>query len=384
MNAMTDKRKINGPLSNHTIGKYRIQELIARGGMGDVYLALDNIDREVAFKVLHPGYEKDSIARFQNEAKTLAKYFSHPNILKLYEFFEFTLDDGSETHAIVTEYINGKTLRDIMYWKDKGIPDDFFFMVLRQICSALETPHDDNIIHRDIKPENIMISRTGKVVLMDFGIVKQLDGASNMTKTGVLTGTPQYSAPEQLLKLIPGSDEDSQLYPATDIFPLGTILYEIATGYHPFAQKPGMGTADQFTVLSRIMKLDYLPPEKINKDLDKNIERIIKTCLRKKPKQRYQNAREIGKEFDTLLAEFQATTDNFSIEKYLANWMQKIMAPDFPDNLVEADLIKPTRKVSPTNLEASMKRQQIILFVGLLIVFLAVGFFILTEFSNLF
>jgi formylglycine-generating enzyme required for sulfatase activity/serine/threonine protein kinase len=365
---MTQETQQTGPLSHKHVGKYTISELLARGGMGDIYRAVDNIDREVAFKVLHSGFGSDAIRRFQTEAKTLAKYFSHPNILKLYEFFEFNLPGKPVSlHAIVTEYIRGKTMGELLALKSYGIPDEFYLLIIREICSALETPHHDQVIHRDIKPDNIMVGQDGKVVLMDFGIVKNLEDSVNMTMSGVMTGTPQYSSPEQLLKY-DDSEKDYELQPATDLFPLGIILYEVATGVHPFAKDSKEAVDAPFAVLSRIMKMEFAPPEKVNPAIPPDLEKIIKRCLKKKPKQRYLNATELRQEIDQFLEKKKFRYDSVSIASYLSHWMKQIMAPNFPDNLPRV-----SQRLTPlpaTTRAAGWKRS---LMIGVTTFFLLVG-----------
>src|SRR5690606_9923554 len=201
--------------------RYKIVELLGKGGMATVYKAYqEEIDRFVAIKVLppHPGHDSEFAERFRLEARTIAR-LQHPHILPGYDY-------GTEGDIVylAVAYVEGGSLSDRI---DRGpMPLRTVETYLREIASALDYAHRQGVVHRDIKPDNILINSEGYTLLGDFGIVKLLSGESKLTATGGLVGTPAYMAPEQA--------QGGEIGPATDIYSLGVVAYEMITGRQPY------------------------------------------------------------------------------------------------------------------------------------------------------
>lgn len=289
------------------IGRYRILQSIGAGGMGEVYLAEDiTLGRKVALKVLLPTYaekDRDSLRRFQQEARA-ASSLSHPNTAHVYEIGEA---DGS--NFIAMEYVEGELLES----RINGRPVDCAELVEIgiQVADALDEAHSKGIAHRDIKSANIIITPRGRVKVLDFGLAKNTPLVSTSdadaeeqvkTRTGVVLGTVSYMSPEQAL----GRGVDSR----TDIFSLGIVLYEMATGRLPFSGASVSETID---------KIAHAQPDAIarfNYDVPEELERIVKKALRKSRDERYQTARDLLVDLKNLKREldWKLQSQNFAAE----------------------------------------------------------------------
>jgi Tol biopolymer transport system component/predicted Ser/Thr protein kinase len=273
--------------SGRRLGPYEIVTLLGAGGMGEVYRARDTrLDRIVAVKVLpaHLIANDASRARFEREARAISA-LSHPNICALYDVGR----DG-DTEYLVMEYLEGQTLADLLA---RGpLPRSQFVKLGAQIAEALQHAHRAGIIHRDLKPGNIMITNSG-AKLLDFGLAKFADPVSEpldqqdtatrreaLTADGMVVGTYQYMSPEQ----IEGRPVDHR----TDIFALGVILYEMATGRRPF------GGATRTTLIASILSSDPVSIRSLQPDSPADLERIILTALQKNPEERWQTAQDIA------------------------------------------------------------------------------------------
>lgn len=266
------------------ISHYKILNKIGAGGMGEVYLAQDTLlERTVALKILPPevAANEDRMRRFVQEAKT-ASSLKHSNIVPIYEIGEA---DG--VRFIAMEYIEGETLEAKINGHPLSTAEILDFGI--QMADALDEAHAKGIVHRDIKSSNIMITQRGQVKILDFGLAKttvfpQTSGTSELqtktgTEPGIVLGTVQYMSPEQAL----GKPTD----PRSDIFSLGIVLYQMATGSLPFSGKTPSET------MNRIINA---PPEAIarfNYDVPPDLERIVRRCLEKEPDRRYQSARDL-------------------------------------------------------------------------------------------
>lgn len=253
---------------------YKIIEKIGSGGMGEVYLAEDTkLERKVILKFLSPNLYQDKIAceRLTREAKVLSK-LNHPNIAVIYGIEEY-----EDNIFISMEYIQGKTLED--YISDSIIPEDKLLDIAIEIAEGLKVAHDNNIIHRDIKPENIIITESGHVKILDFGLAR-LTGKGRISKEDHLIGTIDYMSPEQAL----GEEIDKQ----SDIFSFGVLLYECVSGNRPFK-----GDQD-ITVLHNIVHENHRPAKEVNPRVSKAISNILDNTLEKEKKKRY-------KSFDDIL-----------------------------------------------------------------------------------
>jgi len=204
-------------------GKYRIERLLGKGGMGQVFLAHDlALEREVAIKVLPPDVVQDDqvVRRFQQEAKTAAK-LDHPNIIPIYR-----VESEGGLNYFVMKYISGTSLEDLLD-KKEPLPVPEIQRILWEAACALGHAHQRGVVHRDVKPANIMFDHDGRVMLTDFGISKALQAATGLTATGMIIGTPHYMAPEQGK----GAPVDGR----ADQYSLGVVGYRMVTAELPFA-----------------------------------------------------------------------------------------------------------------------------------------------------
>src|SRR5438876_3134638 len=270
-----------------TIARYRVGRLIGAGGMGEVYLAEDEVlQRKVALKLLPARFTQDQerVRRFQREARAVSA-LNHPNILTIYE-----IGHADSVHYIATEYIEGQTLREVMASRRLTIAE--VIDIATGVANALAAAHDAGIVHRDIKPENIMLRPDGYVKVLDFGIAKlaesafaeaTADGAGSMTladtSLGSILGTVRYMSPEQAR----GAPVDK----GTDIWSLGVVLYEMLTGHAPFAgDTPG-------ETMSSILEKEPPPLTSYVAHTPAELQQIISKTLRKDREERYQSAHEL-------------------------------------------------------------------------------------------
>ena len=277
------------------IGFYEITAHIGSGGMGEVYRARDTrLKRDVAIKVLpafvaaHP----DRVARFQREAEMLAA-LNHPNIAHIHG-----LEDSNGVSALVMEFIDGPTLADRIAESPGGLPLREIVGVARQIASALEAAHDRGIVHRDLKPANIKIAPGGVVKLLDFGLAKEFaaanpDSIANTisdttprTQLGAIVGTAAYMSPEQAL----GQPVDAR----SDLFSLGAVLYEMATG------RPAFDGAVLAAILDAVLHKTPAAPRSINPRVPPALDRLILQLLEKDRAQRPERASDVGNELRQL------------------------------------------------------------------------------------
>jgi len=284
-------------------GKYEVQNLVGAGGMGQVYRARHTmLRRTVAIKVLHPGLTADPKveARFLREARATS-LLEHRNSMQVLDFGSEKRADGSRLLYIVMEYIEGRELSDIV--RSEGpLAVERIADLASQVCAALFQAHEQGVIHRDLKPENIMIldhvdddgRQVERVKVCDFGIAKiqsneEYDSGkgSKLTEAGEVFGTPYYMSPEQA--------RGQRLDARSDIYSLGVVLFELATGALPFVGENIMGVlAQQIT--------DPPPrPSTVRPDLDPDLERIVLQCLEKDPELRYQNVRDLRAELRDLV-----------------------------------------------------------------------------------
>jgi TolB-like protein/Tfp pilus assembly protein PilF len=271
-----------------TLAHYRILDRLGAGGMGEVYRAHDEqLDRDVALKVLPAASFSDPTARARllREARSAAA-LNHPNICTIYEVGE------AEGQAyIAMELVEGRSLSDAL--GEEGLPPDVVLRCGVQIADALEHAHEHSIVHRDLKCANVMLTPEGRAKVLDFGLAKRVTGENlseavtrsqpSLTQAGMLTGTLAYMAPEQLR----GEPADAR----SDIWALGVVLYEMATGARPFKG----GTA--FDLCSAILDREpELPPAGLRVEL----RAVVDRCLVKEPSRRYQHAGEVGAALEAI------------------------------------------------------------------------------------
>ena len=281
------------------IQNYRIERQIGSGGMGEVYLAEDTrLGRKVALKLLPPHFtvNPDRVRRFEREARA-ASALNHPNIVTIYE-----IGHSNTTHFIATEFVDGKTLRQLI--NEKPFTLNETLNVSLQVADALSGAHASGIVHRDIKPENIMIRTDGYVKVLDFGLAKlteqqQTIDADLETPTllqsnpGLVMGTVQYMAPEQARAKNVGV--------GTDIWSLGIVMYELLTGHVPFT-----GETPSHVMVS--LMEDKLPPLKDRANVPEELDRFVTKALHKNQKQRYQTAGELARDLKHLKQQLQQDT----------------------------------------------------------------------------
>ena len=255
-------------------GKYKLERLLGKGGMGAVFLAQDlTLEREVAIKVLPPDISLDDhvVKRFQQEAKTAAK-LDHPNIIPIYR-----VESEGGLFYFVMKYIAGTSLEDVLDEK-KRLELEYVQRVLWEAACALGHAHQRGIVHRDVKPANIMFDHDGRVMLTDFGISKALQAASGFTGTGMIIGTPHYMAPEQAK----GAPVDGR----ADQYSLGVVGYRMLTQELPF------GGDSVHTILYKHIFEE--PPALQRADVPEFLRGAIKRALAKEPAQRYANMEEFA------------------------------------------------------------------------------------------
>ncbi|GAA4124271.1 Stk1 family PASTA domain-containing Ser/Thr kinase [Nocardioides fonticola] len=273
-------------------GRYELGELLGRGGMAEVRKGTDTrLGRVVAVKRLRTDLASDATfqARFRREAQSSAS-LNHPAIVAVYDTGEEPAGDGSGVQQpyIVMEYVAGRTLRDILREGRKILPERAL-EITSGVLSALDYSHRAGIIHRDIKPGNVMLTPSGDVKVMDFGIARAIsDAASSMTQTAAVVGTAQYLSPEQAR----GEAVDSR----SDVYSAGCLLYELLTGRPPFVGDSPVAVAYQH------VREQALPPSDHDSDLPPAIDAIVMKALAKRVEDRYQSAAAMRSDIERYLA----------------------------------------------------------------------------------
>ncbi|HLW88718.1 MAG TPA: protein kinase [Terriglobales bacterium] len=273
-----------------TLGPYEIQSPLGAGGMGEVYRATDTkLGRDVALKVLpaEMAHDPERLARFRREAKALAQ-LDHPNIVTIY-----SVEESEGIHFLTMQLVEGQPLDRLI--PAGGLPVEQIVEIASALGDALAAAHEKGIVHRDLKPANVMVSAEGRVKVLDFGLAKDVRAANvgdatltsaSQTQVGVVMGTPAYMSPEQTS----GRPLDHR----TDIFSLGVLLHEMATGRRPF---DGNSSAELVSAILR-----DTPPSvtDVRPDLPGDLARIVRRCLEKDPRHRVQTARDVSNEFRDL------------------------------------------------------------------------------------
>jgi tetratricopeptide (TPR) repeat protein/tRNA A-37 threonylcarbamoyl transferase component Bud32 len=281
---MSDQSGHSNDLSGSSVGRFRIKARLGAGGMGEVYLADDpQLKRTVAIKRMSLRFIGDERhrQRFLREAQ-MASRLNDSHIAAIYDVIE---REGEI--FLVMERVEGKTLRQRMKEPTKL---EEFLPIAAQCAQGLAAAHSQGVLHRDIKPENIMVSPTGQVKILDFGLARRVAGAEETeafeTEPGAISGTAGYIAPEVLV----GREPDER----ADIFSLGVVFYEAMTGEHPFRAQTNIATS------SRVLHVDPPPPSSVNSAVPPELDRIVMRMLEKTPSARYETARELADELDWM------------------------------------------------------------------------------------
>nr|WP_239021891.1 Stk1 family PASTA domain-containing Ser/Thr kinase [Nocardioides jishulii] len=274
-------------------GRYELGELLGRGGMAEVRKGVDTrLGRTVAVKRLRTDLASDATfqARFRREAQSSAS-LNHPAIVSVYDTGEEWSDEaqgGVAQPYIVMEYVAGRTLREVLREGRKILPERAL-EITSGVLAALDYSHRAGIIHRDIKPANVMLTPSGDVKVMDFGIARAVsDASSTMTQTAAVVGTAQYLSPEQAR----GETVDSR----SDVYSTGCLLYELLTGRPPFVGESPVSVAYQH------VREPVTPPSEIDADLPPEIDAIVLKALAKRVEDRYQSAAAMRQDIDRYLA----------------------------------------------------------------------------------
>jgi serine/threonine-protein kinase len=330
-----------------SIARYRVGRLIGAGGMGEVYLAEDEVlRRKVALKLLPLRFTQDAerVRRFQREARA-ASALNHPNILTIYE-----VGQAGEIHYIATEYIEGETLRDRM--ASRRLTLEEVIDIASGVAGALAAAHDAGIVHRDIKPENIMLRPDGYVKVLDFGLAKLSDGETALhdSASGAVMGTLLYISPEQAR----GQQPDAR----SDLYSLGAVMYEMLTGRPP-------AKGDNFLDLAVSIANDQpAPPSVMAGAIPPELDRIILKALEKERDARYPSARQLLSDLQTLRKELEFENKLSTIDSYRST-------PAFADQPT-APMLFPRTTSSVPSLAKRLRPGKIVMAIALLIAAVAV------------
>ena len=258
-------------------GRYRIERVLGRGGMGTVYLAADSeLDEKVAIKTIRSDLvtaDESAMERFRNEIR-LARKVSHRNIVRTHDFGK--VDD---VYFVTMEYVQGMTLRALLDSR-KRLDTDSTLAIARQLADALESAHEQGIIHRDLKPENLLLDSSGTLKVMDFGVARLAERTSATTQAGMVVGTPAYMAPEQLLS----EEVDAR----SDLYSVGVILYECLTGRAPFEAK------SPISLIAKVLNETAVAPEGVKAEVPHSISELVMRLLAKSPAERVQSAKSLN------------------------------------------------------------------------------------------
>ncbi len=294
-------------------GRYEIIEELGKGGMGKVYRVEDKkIKEEIALKIINPeiSADKQTIDRFSNELK-MARMISHRNVCRM-----FDLGEEKGTYFITMEHVPGEDLKSMIRMSGQ-LSTGTAIKIAKQVCEGLSEAHRLGIIHRDLKPSNVMIDKEGNARIMDFGIARSIR-AKSITGEGMMIGTPEYMSPEQ----VEGEEVDQR----SDIYSLGVILYEMATGRVPFGGDTPLSIAVKHKTVAP------LDPRRLNHQIPEDFSRVILKSMEKSREKRYQSAQGLLSELNKLEEEKQEQKKSAEIP-----WERSIAVLPFADLSAERD-----------------------------------------------
>lgn len=296
----------NGTGLPRVFGDYELQEELGRGGMGVVYKAWEKaLERHVALKMILRGEHASGVdlARFRGEAQSAAG-LSHPNIVPVYQVGEH---EGQAYFSM--KYIEGTTLARQM--AAGPLPPREAARLLLNVTRAVHHAHQNGILHRDLKPANLLIDLAGEPHVTDFGLAKRVEGGPSLTGTGAIVGTPSYMAPEQAL------GNTGPATPATDVYSLGAILYEMLTGRPPFLAATAVDT------LLLVRSEEPVRPRLLNPRIDPDLDLICRKCLEKRPQHRYQTAAGLADDLQAFLQGEPVSARAGSLSYFLTRFLRE-------------------------------------------------------------
>ena len=256
--------------------RYEVKEMLGVGGMGMVFKAVDGeLGEVIAIKTLKQellSEDPTALERFKSEIR-LARRISHRNVVRTHDLGEF-----SGVYYITMEFVEGKSLKDLIRSRGR-LPVPVTLTVAKQMCRALEVAHEQGVIHRDIKPQNMVVEPDGTLKVMDFGIARLAKRQTGVTQQGMVVGTPEYMAPEQLM----GEEIDAR----ADIYAAGSVIYECLTGSTPFTAE------NQITLIAKLLEETPIPPRVVNGDVPQALSDLVMRTLAKKPDDRPRTATEL-------------------------------------------------------------------------------------------
>ena len=274
-------------------GRYEILGVLGQGGMGAVYKARDcELDRMIALKVIRPELATDPaiLQRFKQEL-ILARNITHKNVVRI-----FDLGEAEGIRFISMEYVDGEDLRTLLRREGK-LPPKEAAAVIEQVCRALDAAHAEGVIHRDLKPQNIMRDKSGRIVVMDFGLARSL-GETGLTQSGAVVGTLEYMSPEQAL--------GAQLDQRSDIYSMGLIFFELLTGKAPFEADTAIAS-----LMKRTREVARSASE-VETSVPKSLSAIVSRCLEREPTNRYYSVVELLQQLTTWSADPSVTPERLS------------------------------------------------------------------------
>jgi serine/threonine protein kinase len=288
-------------------GRYELDDIVGHGGMTEVYGAHDiRLDRVVAVKILHEDLARDASfqARFRREAQSAAS-LDHPSIVAVYDTGE-DMADGNPVPYIVMEYVDGRTVRDLLQADRRLLPEGAL-EIIDGMLGALDCSHQSGIVHRDIKPGNVMVTRNGDIKVMDFGTAR---GLSSDTGTAEVIGTAQYLSPEQAR----GERVDAR----SDLYSTGCLMYELLTGRPPFTGDSPVAIAYQH------VREDPVPPSVVDPEIPPWADAIVLKAMAKAPADRYQSAAEMRMDIQRAMNGMAVAAPSQSGEARPVPWLSRL------------------------------------------------------------